>query len=63
MAKIVKIIKERIITYKVDTPPGASARISDEKAIDIVKKRIEAEAPLDIIDDQETIKKFSVSDE
>jgi len=61
MAKLVKVVKEHVITYKVDTPPGST--VSDEDAIEIVKRRMEADAPLDIVDDQETIRKFNVSDE
>ncbi len=60
MAKLVKVIKETTITYKVETAPGVE--LSDEAAIDIVKKRIEAQMPLDIVDKDEKLKKFTVSD-
>jgi hypothetical protein len=60
MAKLVKVVKETTVTYKVETTPGQTT--TDEQAIDIVKKRIEAGAPLDIIDKEEKVKKFTVSD-
>jgi len=56
MAKLVKVVKETIVTYKVD------GNCTDEEAIAIVKKRIEVEAPMDIVEETETIKKFNVSD-
>lgn len=60
MAKLVKVVRETVVTYKVDTAPGQ--KLADEDAIDIVKKRIEAEAPMDIVDETSTIKKFTVAD-
>lgn len=61
MAKLVKVVKEITVTYKVETTPGQTT--TDEQAIDIVRKRIEADMPLDMVDDPvEVVKKFTVSD-
>lgn len=60
MAKYVKVIMETAYTYTVDTAPGQD--ISDEDAIEVVKKRLEAGMPLDLEDKTERVKKFTVSD-
>lgn len=56
MAKCVEVLSERTQVYNVDGSP------TDEEAIDIVKRRLQAEMPLDILKDETHVKKFVVKD-
>lgn len=56
MAKFVDVVKEVTVTYKVDGNP------SDDEAVEIVKKRMEAEAPLDIVKETSKTIKMRVKD-
>lgn len=57
MAKYVDVVKEVVVTYRVDGNP------TDDEALKIVKKRIEVDAPLDIVDETVKLKNFRVKDE
>lgn len=56
MAKFVDVVKEVVVTYRVDGSP------TDKEAVDIVKKRLEADAPLDIVEEIAKVKSFVVKD-
>lgn len=56
MAKFVDVIKEVTVTYRVDGEP------TDDEAMEIVKKRMEADAPLDIIKESSKTIKMRVKD-
>jgi hypothetical protein len=56
MAKFVDVIKEVTVTYRVDGEP------TDDEAMEIVKKRMEADAPLDIIKETSKTIKLRVKD-
>jgi len=56
MAKYVDVVKEVVVTYHVD---GAT---SDEEALRIVRKRLDAEAPIDIVSETSKVKSFVVKD-
>ena len=57
MAKFVDVVKETTVTYRVDGNP------TDAEAQEIVQRRIDAEAPMDIIKAKTRITKFVVRDE
>jgi|MudIll2142460700_1097286.scaffolds.fasta_scaffold00022_14 hypothetical protein len=56
MAKFVDVVKEVVVTYRVDGAP------TDKEAVEIVKKRLEVDAPLDIIAESTKVKSFVVKD-
>lgn len=56
MAKFVEVIKEVVVIYRVDGAP------TDDEAVEIVKRRMEADAPLDIIKETSKTVKMRVKD-
>lgn len=60
MSKIVTVVKETKVRYRVDTEPGKA--LPDAEIIDIVKKRMEAGSPLGVLDTKEKITSYEVEE-
>jgi hypothetical protein len=60
MSKIVTVVKETRVRYRVDTSPGTQP--SDEEIINTVKARMKAGSPLGVLDEKEKVVKFEVEE-
>jgi len=60
MSKIVTVVKETKVRYRVDTEPGKV--LPDNEIIDIVKKRMEAGSPLGVLDTKEKVTSYEVEE-